>query len=38
MIYDGAVQRVASPRAVLPDVALLRRELGEDAMARWRAV
>ena len=30
MIYHGAVQGVASPRAVLPDVALLRRKWGEE--------
>ena len=30
MIYDSAVQRVAPPRSIFADVALLRRELGEE--------
>ena len=31
MIYDRAVQRVAPPCSVLPDVALLRRKWGEES-------
>ena len=30
MIYHGAVQSVASPRSIFADVALLRRERGEE--------
>ena len=30
MIYDGAVQSVAPPRALLPNVALRRRQRGEE--------
>ncbi len=31
MIYERAVQRVASPSSILPDVALLRRKWGEES-------
>ena len=37
MIYDGAVQSVASPRSIFADVALLRRERVRSAAAQRSA-